>query len=49
MPPGIDVDPDSGKILGTPTTAGSYGVMVTVTDASTPPLQASDTYVIGIK
>jgi hypothetical protein len=48
MPPGIDVDPSSGKVLGTPTTAGSYSVMVTVTDASSSPAQASDMYVIGI-
>ena len=49
MPPGIDVDPSSGKILGTPTVAGSYSVLITVTDASSPPDQVSGTYVIDIK
>jgi hypothetical protein len=48
MPPGIDVDPNSGQILGTPTMAGSYSVMVTVTDASSPAAQASATYVLDL-
>lgn len=48
MPPGIDVDPSSGEILGTPTTAGSYSLMVTVSDASSPVVQASATYVLDI-
>jgi hypothetical protein len=49
MPPGIDVDPSTGKILGTPTTAGSYSVMVTATDSALPPGQVSGTYVIDIQ
>jgi len=48
MPPGLDVDPGSGEILGTPTAAGSYSTTVTVMDASTPAAQASSTYVINI-
>jgi hypothetical protein len=48
MPPGIDVDPSSGQILGTPTSAGSYSVLITVTDTASPPVQASGTYVIDI-
>ena len=48
MPPGIDVDPTTGEILGTPTTAGSYSVLVTVTDSASPPVQASGTDVIDI-
>jgi large repetitive protein len=48
MPPGIDVDASSGQILGTPTTAGSYSVLITVTDTASPPVQVSGTYVIDI-
>ncbi len=48
MPPGIDVDPSTGEILGTPTTAGSYSVMVTATDGASPPGQVSGTYIIDI-
>lgn len=48
MPPGMDVDATSGEILGTPTTAGSYSVMLTVTDTSSPPAQASATYILDI-
>jgi hypothetical protein len=48
MPPGIDVDPSSGEILGTPTAASSYSIMITATDASSPPGQVSATYVIDI-
>jgi large repetitive protein len=48
MPPGIDVDPSTGEIVGTPTTAGSYSVLITVTDTSSPPGQVSGTYVIDI-
>jgi hypothetical protein len=47
-PPGIDVDPSSGEILGTPTTAGSYFVLITVTDTASPPVQVSGTYGIEI-
>lgn len=32
LPPGLSVDPVSGVISGTPTTDGSYGVTLTVTD-----------------
>jgi len=48
MPSGIDVDPSSGQVLGMPTTAGSYNVVVTVADASSPPGQVSGTDVINI-
>jgi len=49
MPPGIDVDPSTGRILGTPTTAGSYSALITVTDSASPPGQVSGTYVIDIQ
>lgn len=48
MPPGIDVDPSSGEILGTPTTTGNYSVMITATDTASPHGQVSSTYVIDI-
>jgi hypothetical protein len=48
MPPGIDVDPSSGEILGTPTAAGSYSIMITAMDASSPSAQVSATYLIDI-
>jgi hypothetical protein len=49
MPPGIDVDPSTGEILGTPTTAGTYSVLIAVTDSASPSVQASNTYVIDIQ
>ena len=32
LPPGLSIDPTSGVINGTPTTAGSYSVTITATD-----------------
>ena len=32
LPPGLSIDPSSGSITGTPTTAGSYPVTITATD-----------------
>ena len=32
LPPGLSIDPASGDITGTPTTAGTYPVTITVTD-----------------
>ena len=48
MPPGIDVDPNTGEILGTPTAAGTFNVLITVTDSALPQVLASSTYVIDI-
>jgi len=48
LPAGLDVDPSSGQITGTPTTAGSYTFTITVTDAASPPAQVSATYPIDI-
>jgi probable HAF family extracellular repeat protein len=48
MPPGLNVDPISGEILGTPTTTGSYYVTVGLTDSESPPSHASAHYTIRI-
>ena len=34
LPPGLSIDPSSGSITGTPTTAGVYAVTITATDGS---------------
>jgi Putative Ig domain len=46
LPTGLNVV--NGSIVGTPTTAGDYEVIVTVTDAESPALQTSATYTIAI-
>jgi len=46
LPPGLNVT--SGSISGTPTTAGSYNVIVTVTDSESPAVQTSANYSIVI-
>ncbi len=48
MPPGLGLDPGSVNLSGTPTTAGSYSVSVTVSDSESPPAQVSMTYAIDI-
>ncbi len=48
MPPGLTLDASSGQITGTPTTAGSYAVSVTVTDSDSPPAHESANYTIEI-
>ena len=46
LPPGLALSPTTGAITGTPTTAGSYGFTVTVTDsAGNTGLQA---YTVGV-
>ena len=34
LPPGLSIDPTSGSITGTPTTAGTYPVTITATDSA---------------
>ena len=46
LPPGLSVT--SGAISGTPTTAGSYNVIVTVTDSESPAVQMNANYTIVI-
>ncbi len=46
MPPGLNVS--TGLISGTPTTAGSFSVVVTVTDSATPGTHASSNYTIVV-
>jgi hypothetical protein len=41
LPPGLSIDPSSGFISGTPTTAGSYTVQVNVTDQAGATAQGS--------
>jgi hypothetical protein len=40
LPPGLSLSP-SGQLSGTPTSAGSYPIVVTVTDSSNPPRSAT--------
>jgi hypothetical protein len=52
LPPGLDVSNSNsfqkGIIAGTPTTLGTYKVVVTVTDTGSPATQASANYTISI-
>src|ERR1039457_4203087 len=41
LPPGLNLDPPSGLISGTPTTEGTYPFTVQVADAQSPPATAS--------
>ena len=47
LPPGINLV-SNGSFRGTPTAAGNYNIVVTVTDSGSPPLQSSATYGIVI-
>lgn len=48
LPPGLKIAASTGKITGAPTTAGTYQLQLTVTDASKPANSASDTYTVVV-
>lgn len=48
LPTGLELDMSTGKLSGTPTTAGSYSIIVTVSDSESPPVQASASYSIDV-
>jgi len=47
LPPGLTINPATGVISGTPTTAGSYPVIVSVTDGNSAPATAAFTWTIN--
>jgi hypothetical protein len=50
LPPGLSVDASNGELTGTPTSASTYNISVTVTDSGTPPLASPPSnYTIIIK
>ena len=48
LPPGLSLTPSTGVISGTPTTTGSYPIMVQVTDSERPPVSATGSFTITI-
>lgn len=48
LPPGLSLDPSSGDVSGTPTTAGSYGFVATATDSNTPPSHVTESYWVTV-
>ena len=48
LPAGLDLDPTTGQLTGTPTEAGSYGVTISLTDSQAMPSLASANYTIDI-
>jgi hypothetical protein len=49
LPVGLNIDSNTGIISGDPRTAGSFNVVVSVTDSSSPPEQASANYALLIE
>ena len=47
-PPGLTIDPTTGAISGTLTTAGTFTFNVIVTDSSTPPLTGQQSYTFTV-
>lgn len=47
LPPGLAIDPGTGLITGTLTTAGTYGATVTATDTSSSTGSASFTWTVN--
>jgi hypothetical protein len=48
LPPQLTLDPNSGQLTGTATTAGSFSATITVTDAQSPSAQASANYMVDV-
>jgi hypothetical protein len=49
LPPGLDLNGDSGMVQGLPTAAGAYSFTLTATDAATPtPSSASQAFTIAV-
>ena len=48
LPPGLSLDPNSGLISGTPTTAGTANFTVQVSDSQSPPATASAPFSITV-
>jgi streptogramin lyase len=47
-PPGLTIDPNTGAISGTLTTAGTFTFNVVATDSSTPPLTGQQSYTFTV-
>lgn len=47
LPPGLELDPTSGLISGTPQEAGQFRFTVSVTDSATPPRTARREFLLG--
>jgi len=47
LPPGLTINPNTGVISGSPTTAGTYNPTVTVTDGNTPPVSVTFVWTIN--
>ncbi|WP_162843852.1 putative Ig domain-containing protein, partial [Allorhizobium taibaishanense] len=48
LPDGLSLDASTGAVTGTPTTAGSYAITVTVTDSASPANSGSGSYTIAV-
>ncbi|RDL47540.1 hypothetical protein BLJAPNOD_05636 [Ensifer sp. M14] len=49
LPSGLTLDPATGAISGTTTTAGSYSFTITATDSAVPPNSAAESYTVAVK